>query len=76
MYCSVFRVKEVSKANSKEQAILVPSDMLVAGLIYCSGLKMEAIYSSETFVDFYRTTCHHILEENTLLLFSGLSYSL
>jgi len=28
---------------------------------------MEAIYSSETVVDFYPTTWHHVLEEGTVI---------
>jgi hypothetical protein len=66
----VFRVKEVNQASSKEQAILAPSYMLIAGLIYSSALKMEVVHSSETSVNFHHTTYHHLPEENTLLLFA------
>jgi hypothetical protein len=33
-------------------------------------MKMEAICSSETFVDFQRTTLHYIPEDSTLLYIS------
>jgi hypothetical protein len=44
--------------------------MLVTGLIYSSALKMEAVHSSETSLNFYHTTYHYIPKGNTLLLFS------
>jgi hypothetical protein len=40
--------------------------MLVYSSSYSSTVKMEAIYSSETSVDFQRTTSRYILEASTL----------
>jgi hypothetical protein len=40
--------------------------MLVSCLAYSAALKLEAIYSSETSVDFQQTTQHCILEHRTL----------
>jgi hypothetical protein len=42
--------------------------MLVSCLAYSSILKMEAIRSSETSIDFHRTTRHYIREDRTLKL--------
>jgi hypothetical protein len=47
---------------------LVPNYFtLVSGLVYYSTSKMEATYSSETSVDFQRTTWHYILEDRTFI---------
>jgi hypothetical protein len=41
--------------------------MLVSCLAYYSTLKMEAICSSETYVDLNRTTRRFILDDRTLI---------
>jgi hypothetical protein len=42
----------------------------VYSLPFCSSyswiLKMEEVYSSETLINFYQTTWHHILEDSML----------
>jgi hypothetical protein len=43
--------------------------MLVSCLAYSSTLKTEASCSSETLVDFYRTTQHYIPEYRTPQMF-------
>jgi hypothetical protein len=45
---------------------LPPVFTLVSCSTYSSALKMEAICSSETSVDFQRTTLHYILGDSTL----------
>jgi hypothetical protein len=40
--------------------------MLLAYSAYSSALKLGATFSSETSVNFYQTTLHHILEDSTL----------
>jgi hypothetical protein len=45
---------------------LPPAFMLVSCLIYSSNLKMEAIYSSKTLVDFQCTAWCYIPEDSTL----------
>jgi hypothetical protein len=45
---------------------LPPAIKQVSCLVYSSTLKMEATFSSETSVDFQRTTRHYIPEESTL----------
>jgi hypothetical protein len=40
--------------------------MMVSCLSCSSTLEMEAIYSSETSVDFHRTVWNYILEDTTL----------
>jgi hypothetical protein len=42
------------------------SFLFVASLVYLSTLKTEAVHSSETSVNFYPTTRHHIPEDGTL----------
>jgi hypothetical protein len=56
-------------SKQPEYIILVPSYMLVAGLIYSSTMKMEVVHSSETSVNLYQASCHHISEESVLLSF-------
>jgi hypothetical protein len=43
-----------NEASRREQNLLVPSFLLVSYL--ASTLNMETLYSSETSVEFYRTT--------------------
>jgi hypothetical protein len=40
--------------------------ILVSWFAFSSTLKMEAIFCFETSIDFYRTTGHHITEDETL----------
>jgi hypothetical protein len=47
------------------KALLAACFMLVPYLAYSSNPKMETICSSETSVDFYRTTWHYIPEVRT-----------
>jgi hypothetical protein len=49
----------VNQARSQEQQ-LAACTLLVSRLAYTSTLKMEAIYSSETSVNFYRITQRYI----------------
>jgi hypothetical protein len=65
LYCCVLRVP--------------PAFTLVSGSAYSSTLKMEAICSSETSVDFQRTTWRDIAEDSTLkngICFKGTQASL
>jgi hypothetical protein len=58
-----------SKPANKQVAssfCLPPACALVSCSAYSSTLKMEAICSSDTSVDFQRTTCSYIPEDNTL----------
>jgi hypothetical protein len=48
------------------RALLAPSFILISWLAYSSTLKMKATYSSETSVDFQRTTQRYISEDITL----------
>jgi hypothetical protein len=52
--------------RAKYQLFLLPAFTLVSCSAYSSTLKMELIFSSETSVDFQRTTRHYIPENNTL----------
>jgi hypothetical protein len=47
---------------SKKPALLATYFMLVSSLAYSSSLRMEATFSSESSVDFKRTTLRHIPE--------------
>jgi hypothetical protein len=49
---------------------LPPAFMLVSCAAYSLTLKMEALCSSETLVDFQRTTQRYIPEDSTLQYFS------
>jgi hypothetical protein len=40
--------------------------LLFVCLAYSSNLKMEAVLSSETLVNVYQTTWHHITKDNIL----------
>jgi hypothetical protein len=40
--------------------------LLIACLAYCSTLKMESVFSSETSLNFYRTTRRHVPWDGTL----------
>jgi hypothetical protein len=40
--------------------------VLVSCLAYTSPLMMDATFSSETSVNFYRTTLHYILEDGNI----------
>jgi hypothetical protein len=51
---------------NREELCLPPASTLVSCSAYSSILKMEAIYSSETSVDFQRTTRCNILEASNL----------
>jgi hypothetical protein len=51
---------------SQPTLCLPPAFTLVSCLAYSSTLKMEAKCSSETSVDFQRTTRHYIPEDRTL----------
>jgi hypothetical protein len=44
----------------------LPMFAVVSCLSYCSTLKVEAVYSSETSVNLYQTTFHHVPENNTV----------
>jgi hypothetical protein len=68
---SIFRVKEYAKqVASKRQvagrALLAACFLLVSCLAYSLTVKMETICSSETSVDFHRTTWRYIPEDRTL----------
>jgi hypothetical protein len=45
---------------------LTEKEMLVSCLTYSSALKMEAVHSSETLVDFHWSTWHNIPGDSTL----------
>jgi hypothetical protein len=77
MKCSVFRdirprspLKVKGRLHLEDRSIdraqLATCVVLVHWLAYSSTMKMEAIYSSETLVDFQRTTRRYILEAGTL----------
>jgi hypothetical protein len=50
---------------SKQSRFLVASCMLVSCIAYSSILKMGAICSSETLVNFYRTALLYVPENTT-----------
>jgi hypothetical protein len=59
---------KLSRKQSRSiTALFVSSIMLVTYLSYSSTLKMEGTYSSETSVEFQRTTWHYIPEDRTIL---------
>jgi hypothetical protein len=68
----VLQWKAISKLGSLTNRSLIgfeglpPAFMPVSCLAYSSSLKMEAICSSETSVDFQRTTRRYILQDSTL----------
>jgi hypothetical protein len=53
-----------SESKSKKQNIALT--LLASCLIHILTLGKEAICSSETSVDFYRTALHHVQEDFTL----------
>jgi hypothetical protein len=55
-----------NKVSKKPELCLPPAFTLVSCSAYSSTLKMEAICSSETSVDFQRTTQRYIPEDGTL----------
>jgi hypothetical protein len=52
---------------SSDASLLVTLFKLVSCLSYLSTLKIEATYSSETAVDFQRTTWRYIPEDRTVI---------
>jgi hypothetical protein len=62
-----FRV-EVLATQETSQALLATCLLLVSGLTYSLTLKMETIYSSETSVNFQRTTRNSVPEDIALHL--------
>jgi hypothetical protein len=63
MPCS--RLTQPSKKPARSQfAVLASCVMLVSCLAYSLTLKMEAVLSSETAMDFYRTTRRYIPEDS------------
>jgi hypothetical protein len=52
--------------NGVNEAMFCACFMLVFCLTYSLALNMDAIYSSETSVDFHRTTQRYISEDTTL----------
>jgi hypothetical protein len=67
--CLYFQCLRVSKAIRKKQAASqakhATSEQLLASLAYSSTLKMEAVCSSETLVNFYQTSWCHNPENST-----------
>jgi hypothetical protein len=57
---------KINQARNQRETCLPPEFTLVSCLAYSSTLKMEATYSSETSVDFRRTTWRYIPEDRTL----------
>jgi hypothetical protein len=55
------------RRTTSEIDFLAVCFMLVSYLAYSSTMKMEEIYSSETLVDFQRSTRHCIPENGTLI---------
>jgi hypothetical protein len=60
--------RSISQAGTQHEvgSKLAACFMLVSCLTYSSTLKMDAICSSETCVEFHRTTRHYIPEGRTL----------
>jgi hypothetical protein len=50
-----------------QQLCLAPAFTLASGSDYSSTLTMEAKYSSETSIDFQRTTCRYVPEDSSTL---------
>jgi hypothetical protein len=64
----VYRFCAPLASHSLCRWIAVPWKLLAACFTYSSVLKMEAVCSSETSVNVYHATRHHIPEDNTLCL--------
>jgi hypothetical protein len=60
--------RRISRARNQRESMwqAEPAFTLVSCSDYSSTLKMEAIYSSETLVDFQRTTRRYIREDSLL----------
>jgi hypothetical protein len=68
--CSLLKVNRhfggTYRLHLQDQQSLPPAFMLASCSAYSSTLKMEAIYSSETSVDFQRIIRRYIPEDGTL----------
>jgi hypothetical protein len=70
----VFQVLHpVDPKESEILIVVVMKTIIFWGITSCSSstLKMEAICSSETLVDFQRTTRRYILEESNIQILKG-----
>jgi hypothetical protein len=66
-HVSVFRAEEDIRETRLKQTAL----KLVPSLTYSSTLKMEAVYSSGTLVDFQRTSRPHVAEDKLFKITAG-----
>jgi hypothetical protein len=64
------RGRNQSESRWQAEPCFPPACTLVSCLAYSSTLKMEAICSSETSVDFQRTTWRYIPEDRTLHMYN------
>jgi hypothetical protein len=64
-YNAAQSVEKLTDVSEKHVASRLSPLLLVSCLAYSPNLKMEATCSSETSVDFQRTTRHYIPEERT-----------
>jgi hypothetical protein len=58
------RLKSTLCKQQATSALLTACFLLITCLSYCSILKMEAVFSSDTLVNFYQTTRRHIREDS------------
>jgi hypothetical protein len=65
--CYLLRCYATSKTHTYCRDMLAVFFFLMADCLACSSiLRMEAVYSSETFINFYQITRRHIPDESKL----------